>query len=192
MTNHTKTDDTVSDAAVQSTKAAEGQSDMADTLVSAGSLEGEEGVDSRIYELGYIIVPTVPEGDVPREVATIKDILDREKVAIIAEEFPKLRVLAYSMRKRTSTGYTASESGYFGWVKFEASAQSAARIEHGCKQNPQILRHLFIKTVREHTLTGGRPRMERREKRELPHGVPASAPVSETELDKSIEKLIAE
>jgi len=51
---------------------------------------------------------------------------------------------------------------------------------------------LLIKTVREQTMTQGRPRVARPERKEAPKDAPASAPVSETELDKSIEKLIAE
>ncbi|HCB35222.1 MAG: hypothetical protein A2W52_03665 [Candidatus Taylorbacteria bacterium RIFCSPHIGHO2_02_49_25] len=192
MTNHAKTDGVVSDTAVQSVAMTEERDNTANTSVLVGSLDGTDGAEPRIYELGYLIVPAVSEGNLPREVATIKDTLDAEKVAVISEEFPKWRALAYPMRKRTSAGYATHESGYFGWVKFEASAQSAARIEHECKQNPQILRYLFIKTVREHTLTGGRPRIERREKRGPPHVAQTSTPVSEIELDKSIEKLIAE
>ena len=139
MTNHAKTDGVVSDTAVQSVAMTEERDNTANTSVLVGSLDGTDGAEPRIYELGYLIVPAVSEGNLPREVATIKDTLDAEKVAVISEEFPKWRALAYPMRKRTSAGYATHESGYFGWVKFEASAQSAARIEHECKQNPQIL-----------------------------------------------------
>lgn len=175
-------------------------------LLNVASLEKEETTpekaETRIYEIGYLIMPTVPEAEISREVTALKDILDTERVAIISEEFPKLRQLAYVMQKRASfsadssvkagEGYHQYGSGYFGWVKFETSPESALRIERSLKGFPHLLRYLFIKTIREHTLTAGRPRMDRRERREPPKGTPASAPVSEAELDKSIEKLIAE
>ena len=167
-----------------------------DSLPHAVSLpeeaEPREETEGRIYEVGYLIMPAVPEADLSREVTGLKDVLDREKAAIISEEFPRLRQLAYPMYKRTSEGYQKHVNAYFGWLKFEASPESTLQIERGLKGFPNLLRYLLIKTVREHTLTLGRPRAGRRERKEVPRGVPASAPVSEVELDKSLEKLIAE
>jgi len=147
---------------------------------------------TRVYEVGYLVVPTVTEEELPREVTALKDVLEAERVAIIAEEFPRHRPLAYPIQKRTGGGYQTYVHAYFGWVKFEASAESAKRIEQTFKQNAKVLRFLLIKTVREQTMTQGRPRVARPERKEAPKDAPASAPVSETELDKSIEKLIAE
>lgn len=156
--------------------------------------EEKEGAgESRIYEIGYLVVPTVSEEELPREVTALKDMLDKEKAVIIAEEFPKLRPLAYPMQKRIVGGYQKHLNGYFGWVKFEVPTGSAKTIEQELKRNEKLLRYILIKTVREHTLTQGRPvRTFRTEKKEAPKDAPASAPVSEVELDKSIEKLIAE
>lgn len=153
----------------------------------------EEGTETRIYEVGYLMVPTVPEGELAREVTVIKDILEREKAVIISEEFPKLRPLAYTMQKRVEERYEKHTNGYFGWVKFEASPKGALGIEQAFKQNKPILRYLLVKTVREHTLTAGRLRVDRRErKKDIPQDAPVKTPVSEVELDKSIEKLIAD
>ncbi len=148
--------------------------------------------ENRIYEIGYHIVSSVTEEELPREVTSLKDILDKEKAGIISVEFPRLRPLAYSMQKRVSGGYQTYTNGYFGWIKFETTPESALRIDESLKKNEKVLRYLLIKTVREQTLTAGRPRTDRRERKEVPKDVPPSAPVSETELDKSIEKLIAE
>lgn len=152
----------------------------------------EEVRENRIYEVGYLIVSTVSEEALPREVTALKDALDKEKAIIISEEFPKQKPLAYPMQKRVGEGYETHTSGYFGWVKFECTPESALRIEQEFKRNERVLRYLLIKTVREQTLTSGRPRVDRRERKEAPKDAPASAPVSEIELDKSLEKLIAE
>lgn len=174
---------------------------LPDVVSTAKEAVGEEA-ESRIYEIGYLIVPTVPESELSREVTALKDALDREKTALISQEFPKLRQLAYPMHKRAGLsangsaeageGYQKYTSGYFGWVKFEAAPGSALRVERDLKEFPHLLRYLLIKTVREHTLTLGRPRAERRERKKAPQGTPAGTPVSEAELDKSLEKLIAE
>ena len=159
---------------------------------SAGMEEKAGELENRIYEVGYLIVPTVPEGDLPREVTTLKDDLDREKAVIISEEFPKHRPLTYTMQKRSGDGYEKYINGYFGWMKFEATPKSALRIEQEFKKNRLILRHLLIKTVREHTLTAGRLRVERRERKSVPQSVQPSAPVSEADLEKAIQDITTE
>lgn len=170
---------------------------MADDITKEGntvsdSSSVEEQKEARIYEVGFLVVPSVTEEELPREVTALKDALEKEKATIISEEFPKLRALAYPMQKRVGGGYQKYQNAYFGWVKFEVSAESAKRIEQAFKQSEKVLRYILVKTVREQTLTMGRPRMGRPERKEVPKDAPASAPVSEVELDKSIEKLIAE
>lgn len=157
--------------------------------ISEGDLNGQ----ARIYEVGYLIVPSVSEADLPREVMTLKDVLEKERVGIIAEEFPKFRALAYPMQKRAEGALKSHANAYFGWVKFEGKPLRVRSIEQEFKRNEKLLRFILVKTVREQTLTAGRPlRVFRPERKEAPKGAPASAPVSEVELDKSIEKLIAE
>ncbi len=150
--------------------------------------------NSRIYEAGFLLVPTLPEADLPREVTALKELLEKAGAQIIAEEMPKTRTLAYPMRPRTGgkPGELFS-SAYFGWVKFEVSAEKIKGIEAALNGVLSLLRFLVVKTVRESTLSVPRaPRAEfKRERASAPKGAPASPAVSETELDKSLEKLIA-
>ena len=150
--------------------------------------------ESRVYEIGYLLVPSIVETDVPREVTAIKDLIEKEKAGIISEEFPKFRALAYPMRKHIGGAWQTCANAYFGWVKFEGSPEAARKIEDELRRSQNILRYLLIKTIREHTLVGARPpRVDGpRAKRDAPADAEPSAPVSEVELDKSIEKLIAE
>ena len=149
--------------------------------------------ETRVYEVGFLVIPTVTEEELPREVTALKDVLDREKATVISEEFPKFRALAYPMQKRISGAIQSYANAYFGWVKFEAAPESALTIEQAFKKSDKVLRYILIKTVREQTMSSARTmRMPRTERKEAPKDAPASAPVSEVELDKSIEKLIAE
>lgn len=147
-----------------------------------------------VYEAGYFLVPTLSEEEVPREVTAIKDILEKEKLAVISEEFPKFRALAYTIRTRIGEKYQTFSNGYFGWIKFEATKDSVKRIEDVLKHNLKIFRFLLIKTVREQTMVLPRPpRVDfQKVRKEAPKETSPSVPISEVELDKSLEKIIAE
>ena len=145
----------------------------ASKVVGTSSTKEEltDGPETRVYEVGYLLVPTGVENDVSREVTTIKDILEKEQVAIISEEFPRFRPLAYPMRKRKrlaasvpahnehaggssveAGGYDVYTNGYFGWIKFEADGARTQRIDKSLREQPEVLRYIIVKTVRENTL----------------------------------------
>ena len=154
----------------------------------------EERDDARIYEVGYLIVPTVPEERLGAEVTALKDILDRAKAIVISEEFPKMTNLAYAIRKAVAGKYHRFNTGYFGWIKFEVDAESAPAIDKELEKGENLLRYLLIKTARENTMSpksfmpkGDRALAPKREVKKED-----AVPVSEVELEKSIEKLITE
>ena len=150
--------------------------------------------DARIYEAGFWFLPTIAEADIPRETTALKDLLVKAGASIFAEEMPKERRLAYPMRaQKVKTGEFFT-SGSFGWMKFESTPACIKPIETALKDAPQILRFVLVKTVRESTLSVPRaPRADFRRERPLaPQTVTASVAVSETELEKSLEKIIAE
>lgn len=63
-----------------------------------------EEVESRldIYEVGYLLVPTIAEENVGGEVTTLKDNLSSNGASFISEEFPKFIDLAYEMSRLTT------------------------------------------------------------------------------------------
>jgi ribosomal protein S6 len=158
------------------------------------ALSVTEAGERRVYEVGYLLLPSIVENDVPREVTGLKDIIEKEGAHSISEEFPKFRPLAYPMRKHVGSAWEQYSNAYFGWIKFEGTGEEAKRIEAGFRRTHTVLRYLLVKTVREHVLVGARPPRQEtpRVKREALTSAESSAPVSEAELDQSIEKLIAE
>jgi ribosomal protein S6 len=54
---------------------------------------------SKVYELGYLLAPSIAEEQVAGEVQNIKSVLDKFEAITITEDFPKLRPLAYMMAK---------------------------------------------------------------------------------------------
>lgn len=141
-----------------------------------------------VYEVGYHIVPSVSPENLPKEVDAIKAVLGGVKATVISEEFPKLRNLAYEMVKVIGPNRRRYDTAHFGWIKFEAGADTMVLIKKALDANENILRYLLIKTARENTLYGAKilpPEEKKAEKGDKPE-VKASE-----DLDKSIDKLVA-
>jgi ribosomal protein S6 len=160
--------------------------------------EKDESLDEmQVYEIGFHILPTVPEEKLPEVVLKIKDSVTANGGEIITEDFPKMKVLAYEIKKRIETKYSTFNKAYFGWVKFETVPVSVGKIKTETESNQDILRFIIIKTVRENTIhTPKSPVIARSvntEEIKIPGQtqVPAEkTEVSEAEIDKSIDELV--
>src|SRR3989344_4596924 len=154
----------------------------------------EKDFESQIYELGYHLVPTVSETDLSQEVAKLQNIITDAHGSIISESFPEMRGLAYEIAKRVDTNYSRFNKAYFGWIKFEAIGSSIEDIDKKLKLNLSVLRFILVKTVRENTMFTPKivsPRREHKEDGLVKEAEPVlKTPISEEEIDKSIEALI--
>lgn len=111
----------------------------------------QEGKGNRVYEVSYLLLPSIPEEQVPTHVAEIKKMIEGAGGQFISEEDPKLRHLAYEMIKLVGTRNERYKTAYFGWVKYEAPVESAISLKTQFDAKEEILRHLIVKTVREDT-----------------------------------------
>ena len=158
----------------------------------------ETGEKMHVYEVGYLIVPTVTEEKVGEEVATIRASIEQNGGAVISEESPKLRKLSYSIAKVVDSKKHNHDEAYFGWVKFEVPVANLSKIEEGLKKEKNILRYLVMKTIRENTMFTQRiPDVvaEKPDEVSLKTSELATAPeekkiVSQDEIDKSIDALV--
>ena len=158
----------------------------------------------QVYEIGYLLVPSIPEEKVTTEVAVLKGILSKKGAEFIAEEAPELRTLAYSMTKKIGASNNHFDNGYFGWFKFELSTKETESVKKVFEENPHMLRMLFITTVKEGTYLGKKsPSASLSKVEEVvaeptvePVAEPAvvaevsAAPVSVEEIDKSIDEMV--
>lgn len=160
-----------------------------------------ETQEPRIYEVGYLVIPSVGEEELPQAVTTIKDVILGKGAQVISEEYPKLMPLAYTMIKVLDNKHTRFSTAYFGWVKFEVMPHHIPEIQKLLDGNNQLLRYLCILTVRENTMVTGRiqTRPARESADEPVHtatGTPvtesteSAEPVDEEVIDESIENLI--
>lgn len=154
---------------------------------------------TRIYEAGYHIVPTVKEEDVEKVVSGIRSEIEKLGGSFIAEGAPTLMKLSFDIDMREGEKHVAYDRGYFGWIKFEAGTHAAKTMTDSLKANPQVLRAMVFKTVREDTRAKFKaPQLREVKRSEMVKSAPRKVveedktPVSEVDLDKALETLTQE
>lgn len=153
-----------------------------------------------VYEIGYLIVSSIPEEKVPAEAEAINKIITASKATIIADEAPHRMKLAYEMRKKNVGGtYEKYTEAYFGWTKFEIGSDGVEAIKKEVEILPSVLRMLLVSTVRENTYLGKRApaiaaeiSLKKDTSAEKVEGKKESAPASIEEMDKSIDDMVKE
>ena len=139
---------------------------LGDTPQAPSAVPEGKKAETRVYEVGYLLVPSIVESDVPREVTALHDILDKEGVSLISEEFPKFRPLAYEMRKHVGGAWENYGNAYFGWVKFEGSGEQAKRIDDELRRGSSLLRYLSVNASPRAPPGGAAPAAPRRPPRQ--------------------------
>ncbi len=176
----------------------------------------EKEAKSNVYEIGYLLVPTMTEKTVSEKVEAFHKILEKAKGSIIAEGKPVLQDLAYEMSIIVSNKKEIHNAGYFGWIKFEGDSTQVEKIEKELKKDVEIIRFILIKTVLEDTLAIIEKTLaseaeqktraaikeeekvlesknkQRREEERAKEKEKAAEPASKEEIDETIDKLIAE
>lgn len=150
--------------------------------------------DPKIYEIGFHIVPTVPEDGIGARVTAIRDVIESKGAHVIADEFPRHTELTYGITKVASNKRALYRTAYFGWIKFEIDPKEIKSIEAELKADDFILRFILVKTVRENTMAPKKALQAKREesgdKVVREEKAEEKPQLSEEELDKTIEDLV--
>jgi len=153
-------------------------------------VKNEEKEGGKVYEIGYLLVPSLSHEEAAAEAAKLRDLVARHEGTVVTDDEPKLRDLAYSMAKVTGHKKEIFGNAYFGWVKFNLAAAALSVMRKELEKNDKLVRFLLIETVRENTIASRRPvtgnggTSRRRD--------PKGEGMSEEEIDKTIEALVAE
>ncbi|MDD5318369.1 MAG: 30S ribosomal protein S6 [Candidatus Pacebacteria bacterium] len=171
-----------------------------DLNILSGVDDVDTDSDSRVYELAFHLVPTLPEESVAVEFSNIKSLIEKAKGHFISEDFPKMRVLAYSISKKIKAANHTFDRAYFGWIKFEASPEVVEILKKQLDLSDVVLRYLTIKTVKENTLYTQRtykgPVTKKPDDASSEVANEAVSPdkavpsMSEAEIDKTIDSLV--
>ena len=158
----------------------------------------ENDVKMDIYEVGYLLVPSIADENVGGEVTRLKDSLSLHGAVFISDEYPKLIDLAYQMARTVLNKKQKFDKGYFGWVKFEMPKDEALKAKEMLNMDESLIRFIFIKTVRESTLspkrsytnTDGRKKTFLAPKVKVEEG--PKEEINEETIDKDIDALVVE
>jgi len=147
-----------------------------------------------IYEIGYLIVSSIPEEKIPGEAEAIKKIVTGAGSTVITEEAPYYQPLAYTMRKKMVSGvYEKYDAAYFGWIKFEVGSDKIEAIKNAIETHPSVLRMLLVTTVRENTFLNRKAAIDTLAKKsEDGVEIKETSGATAEEVDKSIEAMVKE
>ncbi len=160
-----------------------------DSLVETGES------DSKVYELGYLLVPTIKEEDVPVTYGNLKELIVSFGGEVVMDEMPKMTNLAYEMLKVVSNVRNKFNTAYFGWTKFTMAPSQVLELKKKLDLDPTIIRFLLLKTVKENTIAA--KRFVRGETYKKPTTKKSSenevvTPINKEEIDKEIDAMVVE
>ena len=104
--------------------------------------------EPRFYELAFLIVPTISEEHLPKELDAIRALV-AETGTIAKEGETKPLNLAYEMRTTLGNKIHRFKSAYFGFMYFEAMPDRVLALKETLKKNDNILRTLIVKQEKE-------------------------------------------
>lgn len=158
----------------------------------------EEKRESRLYELGYHLLPILSEETVPEESGKIKDLVEKNGGVIASDHMPQQMSLAYPIPKIVAEKRKYFDTALFGWIKFRAVPMSVLELHKKLKDNKNILRFILIKTAEERAVSPKKMTFLKpqeatvRPKTMIEKKKKTEKILSEEELEKTIEELIAE
>jgi ribosomal protein S6 len=124
----------------------------------------EDHKEGNVYELGYLLLPSLPEDKLSEVVTSIKKIITDAGAKTLDSEDPFMHDLAYSMSKTVGTSKYVVNEAYIGWMKFEAEPSIIPALNTEIEKMGEMLRFLLIKAPRETTFTFASARQAKLEK----------------------------
>lgn len=159
--------------------------------------------DTRVYELGFHVLPTVGESGSHDVMKELMDLLGNSKGEVLGKGEVAFMELAYPMLKIIDNKRNFFETAYFGWIKFAVAADKIDEIEKMVKARRDILRFLIIKTISEDVelmteadakeeRNGRAARGEKRDEEKKATPVASPAPAKEVKEEKKEAEAVKE
>jgi ribosomal protein S6 len=166
--------------------------DSENNVAVATEEEAAGSTSERVYELGYLLVPTLAEDEVPAAYGNLKELIASLGGAPVSDEMPRMIPLAYQMVKVISNIRNKFNNAYFGWVKFTMESDKVLELKKKLDLDPTVIRFLILKTVKENTIASKRfirPDAHKKPKAPKAEGEEAT-PINKEEIDKEIDAMV--
>ncbi|MFC1775315.1 30S ribosomal protein S6 [Patescibacteria group bacterium] len=152
--------------------------------------------ETKTYELGYLLVPTITEEKLGGEASKVMDVLEKDG-NIVSSENPKEQVLAYTMNKVIAGKKQTFNDAYFGSIIFGAESDAIEVIKKELDKNDNILRFMIIGRTKESLIAPQKrvataPIDRAKEASSTIKNKEVKKEVDEKEIDKEIEELVIE
>ncbi|MFA6301085.1 MAG: 30S ribosomal protein S6 [Candidatus Paceibacterota bacterium] len=155
--------------------------------------EMEADINSRVYELGYLLVPTITEENLPVVYGNLKELVASLGGIYVSDDMPKMINLAYAMTKVVSNIRNKFKTAYFGWIKFTMDSDKVLELKKKLDLDPNMVRFLILKTVKENTIAAKRFVRSENHRRPMARKTDSSepaTPINKEEIDKEIDALV--
>lgn len=151
--------------------------------------------ESQVYELGYLVLPSIPEENLSQVVESIKKVVNKAGGKELDGEDPFKHGLAYPMSKVVGSSKYVVNDAYIGWMKFELSASEDRESEHPAETIKkeieamhEVLRLLLIKAPRESAFTFAQALAEKKEAESPTEDTPDKEAASEDDASTPAEE----
>ncbi|MFZ2072076.1 MAG: 30S ribosomal protein S6 [Minisyncoccia bacterium] len=151
-------------------------------------------VNNRIYEIGYLLVPSLPEEEASVIYGNLKELILSLGGEVVSDEMPRMMNLAYPMSKVLQNIRNKFDTAYFGWVKFSMDSDKVLELKKKLDVDLNVIRFLIVKTVKENTIAAKRfvhrdssfrkPTVKKEGESE------EVVPINKEEIDKEIDAMI--
>lgn len=121
------------------------------------SPDGVYTPEPRVYELGYLLMPSVNEENLSDERDALVALITKSKGIVISEGQPQLIDLAYEMSKVINNKKQTYSQAYFGWIKFDVTPDVIDALTVEIENGESLIRSIMNKTVRDNTLVSDQP-----------------------------------
>jgi ribosomal protein S6 len=115
---------------------------------AADEILEDEGLDPRVYELGFHLDPELPTEEVKKAYQKVRDLI-AEKGTIVTEGEPQRIQLAYTISRQDVAGRRDFDSAFFSWIAYETIAPKHTEIIAAANANKQIIRFIDLLTTKD-------------------------------------------
>jgi ribosomal protein S6 len=152
-------------------------------------MEDDKESEAKLYELGFLLDPVIPEDAVAGETAKISQLVESHGGKIEVAGTPSLRALAYTVEIARAGKRYKYDQAHFSWLKFWLVPGEIEGLEHGVKKMVSVIRHLLVRGTMASTTPAVRRYIKKDEA--LTPEVGEVKKATEAEIDKEVDALIA-